>query len=250
MPMFIYFGRVSINHFVVANKGMDKSKSKLINGIIILSVIHLISIWGIKSEAAMDFYFPYIAVDILLCFGFLVYYQQHWNMNGVLFLFFTFCAGFIIQAIGVNTVYIEKKVFFGGYPFGPFVYGSALGPKLWNTPLLIGINWLILIYCIGILLKNLSYSKVQKSLLGASMLVLYDIVLEPMAKRNEMWFWLTKKDPLSHYNPVPLQNYAGWFLFSFLMLIYFYNAKAKIRNPIAPAVFIIMFFFLVALHIF
>ena len=82
------------------------------------------------------------------------------------------------------------------------------------------------------------------------MLVLYDIVLEPIAKKNDLWFWLTKKDPLAIYNPVPLQNYACWFLFSFLMLLYFNNAKAKLRNPIAPAVFLIMFFFLVAMHMF
>ena len=79
---------------------------------------------------------------------------------------------------------------------------------------------------------------------------IYDIVLEPMAKKYEMWFWLTKKDPLSQYNPVPLQNYAAWFLFAFLLLMYFNNAKAKLRNPLAIAVFLIMFFFLVALHIF
>jgi len=229
---------------------MDKAKNKLFNSIVILSIIHIISIWGLKSEAAMDFYFPYIAVDLVLCLVFLLYYQLHWNINALLFIFITFCLGFLIQAIGVKTVYNINNVFYGGYPFGPFVYGAALQPKVWNTPLLIGVNWLILIYCVGLLLKNLTYTKVQKSLLGAFMLVLYDIVLEPIAKKHEMWYWLTKKDPLSKYNPVPLQNYAAWFLFAFLMLLYFYNAKAKLRNPIAPAVFLIMFFFLVALHIF
>lgn len=229
---------------------MEKSKNKLLNSIILFASLHLVAVWGLKSEAAMDFYFPYMAVEIIVSMGFLFYYQEHWNLNAILFIFFTACAGFLIQVLGINTVYKVGNVYYGGYPFGAFVYGSALGPKLWNTPLLIGINWLVLIYCIGILLKNLAYTKVQKSLLGAAMLVLYDIVLEPMAKKYELWFWATRKDPLSMYNPVPLQNYASWFIFSFLMLLYFNNAKAKLRNPIAPAVFIIMFLFLVALHIF
>ena len=229
---------------------MDKSRNKVLNGILILSFLHVVSLWGLKSEAAMDFYFPYIAVDILCCFGFLLYYQQHWNVNAVFFIFFTYCAGFIISAIGVNTVYSVNNVFYGGYPFGPFVFQGTLGPKLFNTPLMIGVNWLILIYCIGILLKDMKFSKIQKALLGAFMLLLYDITLEPLAKKYQLWWWLTKKDPLSLYNPVPLQNYASWFLFSFLMLLYFNNAKAKLRNPIAPAVFLIMFFFLVGLYLF
>ncbi len=220
---------------------MDKEKENVRTGIIILSVLHIIAVWGLKSEAAMDFYFPYVAVNYLICLGFIMYYQKHWNMNAIFFLFVCTFAGFLIQVLGVKT----------SYPFGPFTYiRSELGPQLFNTPYLIGIHWLLLIYCIGILLKNLAYSKVQKAMLGAFMIVLYDIVLEPIAKKNGLWYWLTKKDPLSNYNPVPLQNYASWFLFAFLMLLYFNNAKAKLRNPIAPAVFIIMFFFIVAMHIF
>ncbi len=228
---------------------MEKSKGRLINGIVILVALHVIALWGLKSELTMDFFFPYIAVQLISCFVFLIYFQEHWNVNAVLFLFFTFCAGFTIQAIGVNTVSSINNIFYGGYPFGPFEYGVALGPKIFNTPVLIGLNWLILIYSMGILLKNLPYSKVQKSLLGSLMLLLYDIVLEAMAKRNEMWYWRTKLDPSSNINPIPLQNYASWFLISFLLLLYFYNAKAKLRNPIAPAVFIIMFFFIVAIQI-
>ena len=220
---------------------MDKEKENLKNGIIILAVLHIVAVWGLRSEAAMDFYFPYIPASYLVCLGFLLYYQKHWNLNAILFLILSFSAGFFIEVIAVHLK----------YPFGPFTYiNTTLGPKLFDTPLMIGIHWMLLIYCIGILLKNLAYTKVQKSLLGAFMLVLYDIVLEPIAKKNSFWFWLTKKDPLSAYNPVPLQNYWSWFGFSFLMLLYFYNAKGKLRNPIAPAVFIIMFFFLVALHIY
>ena len=220
---------------------MEKEKGNLTNGIILLAVLHIIAVWGLKSETAMDFYFPYIPVLYLINFAFLLYYQKHWNLKAILFYAATFAAGFIVQSFAVNFK----------YPFGPFTYiHSCLGPQMLNTPFMIGVHWMLLIYCIGILLKNLNYSKVQKSLLGAFMLVLYDIVLEPIAKKNSLWYWLTKKDPLSNYNPVPLQNYLCWFVFGFLMLLYFNNAKAKLRNPIAPAVFIIMFFFLVAMHIY
>lgn len=219
---------------------MDKSKDNLTKGIIYLGALHIIGLWLLKSDVVIDFFYPAFPINFILCSLFLFYYQTHWNINAILFLFISFSAGFLIQVFGVNT----------GYFFGPFIYQGGLGPELWNTPIMIGVHWMLLIYCIGILLKNLNYTKVQKASLGAFMLVLYDIVLEPIARKNLLWDWLTKKDPLSSYRPIPLQNYACWFLFSFLMLLYFNNAKAKLRNPIAPAVFIIMFFFLVAMHIF
>ncbi len=219
---------------------MDRLKENLLKGILYLSGIHLVGIWLLKSDMVMDITYPAFPINLILCAAFLFYYQVHWNINAILFIFLSFLVGFLIQVFGVNT----------GYFFGPFEYKGGLGPELWNTPIVIGIHWMLLLYCIGVLLKNLNYTKVQKSLIGAFMLVLYDIVLEPIAKKNDLWFWLTKKDPLAIYNPIPLQNYACWFLFSFLMLLYFNNAKAKLRNPIAPAVFLIMFFFLVAMHMF
>jgi uncharacterized membrane protein len=56
-----------------------------------------------------------------------------------------FVASFLVEAAGVNT----------GKIFGYYSYGSALGPKLWNTPLIIGLNWFVLIYCTNVISRQL-----------------------------------------------------------------------------------------------
>jgi putative membrane protein len=43
-------------------------------------------------------------------------------------------AGFFIEAIGVNT----------GLIFGNYVYKTTLGWKFLETPLIIGVNWILL----------------------------------------------------------------------------------------------------------
>ncbi|MFW5803961.1 MAG: carotenoid biosynthesis protein [bacterium] len=49
--------------------------------------------------------------------------------------------GFLVEVLGVQT----------GIIFGSYQYGETLGPKLFQVPLIIGINWLMLVYCIFII---------------------------------------------------------------------------------------------------
>lgn len=52
---------------------------------------------------------------------------------------------YLIEAVGVNT----------GRIFGAYTYGKALGPALWNTPVIIGLNWFLLIYCTNVISRQL-----------------------------------------------------------------------------------------------
>jgi len=52
---------------------------------------------------------------------------------------------FLIEAAGVNT----------GKIFGVYAYGNTLGPKLLNTPVIIGLNWFLLIYCTNVISRQL-----------------------------------------------------------------------------------------------
>ncbi|MFN2335752.1 MAG: carotenoid biosynthesis protein, partial [Bacteroidales bacterium] len=52
---------------------------------------------------------------------------------------------FLIEAVGVNT----------GRIFGTYTYGKALGPALWNTPVIIGLNWFLLIYCTNVISRQI-----------------------------------------------------------------------------------------------
>ncbi|MDZ7635724.1 MAG: carotenoid biosynthesis protein [Bacteroidales bacterium] len=60
-------------------------------------------------------------------------------------------ASFLIEAYGVNT----------GKIFGHYTYGKALGPALLNTPLIIGLNWFLLIYCTNVISRQIWDSMAQ-----------------------------------------------------------------------------------------
>ena len=119
---------------------------------------------------------------------------------------------FLIEAAGVNT----------GRIFGEYTYGKALGPALLNTPVIIGLNWFLLIYCTNVISRQIWDSLPRKLsersgsplktafiiIMGSLLMVLYDLFLEPAATRLDMWSW--------EGGIIPLRNYLGWFVFSSL----------------------------------
>jgi putative membrane protein len=81
-----------------------------------------------------------------LLFAALFLFYGRWPSRRVLFTgLAVFAASFLVEAVGVNT----------GMIFGSYSYGSALGPKLWNTPVIIGLNWFVLIYCTNVISRQL-----------------------------------------------------------------------------------------------
>lgn len=123
---------------------------------------------------------------------------------------FIVVASFLIEAIGTNT----------GKIFGVYIYGRTLGPALLNTPVIIGLNWFLLIYCTNVISRQLwdrltdggegRNRGILKSLFvitaGSMLMVAYDLFLEPAAMRLDMWSW--------ECGVIPVRNYVGWFFFS------------------------------------
>lgn len=139
-------------------------------------------------------------------------------------------AGFLVEVIGVNTQLL----------FGFYKYGSSLGLKLWNTPLAIGINWLILTYCITALLRPIR-DNWYFPLAGAAIMVIFDWIMEPVAIATDMWGWA--------FNTIPLKNYIDWFLVSALFFAVIRLFKVQIRNNIASILFLMQLVFFLALNI-
>ena len=115
---------------------------------------------------------------------------NHQNGTKIQWVIFAFIAifGFFVEVVGVNT----------GYIFGDYVYQSTLGWKLFNTPLIIGINWLILSYSVVYTFSRFIKQKIIIAFLGACVLLLLDILIEPVAMNYGFWTW--------DNNMVPLKN--------------------------------------------
>ena len=115
--------------------------------------------------------------------------------------------GYVIETTGVVT----------GFPYGPFYYGDALGPKVAGlVPYLLPLSWVPLVLgAVGATTptvpedEDASRRRVLWVLYAAVLLTLVDGVLDPGAASLGFWVW-PEGGP---YYGVPVSNYLGW-LFS------------------------------------
>lgn len=168
---------------------------------------------------------------ILSIIGLFVYHRSIKPKQDILIFAFIFFLGFIIEAIGVNT----------GRIFGNYQYGDALGLKLFNTPLFIGLNWLFLTYT-GVSISEKLSGKISVQLLIApTIMLVYDLVLEQLASKMDMWSWPNAS--------IPMENYIAWWLIGFVFGCIFKLFKIDTRNPIALVLFLCQFLFFTVLFI-
>jgi putative membrane protein len=207
-----------------AKCGMKK-KEYILSFFVIL--FHLVGFLG--------FFFGYkelftslIPFHLLLMLLLLVWSYESFNSRFALLIY---CLGFGIEFLGVHT----------GVIFGSYQYGDALGFKLAHIPLLIGVNWVLLIFAAGSAIQYVPIkSDVLKSILAAALLVVLDIFIEPVAIRFNYWHWASAT--------VPLQNYVAWFVFSFGCFWLFFNQKKSTKNSVAVTLLLAQFLFFMALN--
>lgn len=198
---------------------------------ITLVVIHLAGIIGINT-AYKDLFLTLTPINLLISAFLLFLNHRDYNKSFYIFCIVIFSIGYLVEVIGVST----------GIIFGNYSYGKTLGFKLLDVPVIIGINWLILVYCIGVIFNKLNLPILLKSLIGASLLVVLDFFIEKVAIKYDFWSW-------SQTN-VPLQNYIAWFILSFILLLIFNLFRFKTENRMAQSLFIIQLVFFVTLAFF
>jgi putative membrane protein len=98
-----------------------------------------------------------------------------------------------------------------------------------------------MVFCIGVVLEKTGWNKLFKALVGASIMTASDYIIEPVAIAYNFWTWET--------TTIPLQNYAAWFLFSFLFLLIFYKFKIDKTNKVAPWLLATQIIFFLSLNL-
>lgn len=129
-----------------------------------------------------------------------------------------FVITFVIEAVGVHT----------GSIFGRYVYSNALGPRFASVPLIIGFNWVVVIFCSIRLGQYITRNKLASGLAASLFAVAYDGVLEPVAIRLGYWTWQTGR--------VPVQNYLVWWMLSVVCILLYHVCKVQGKGPV-PAIY-------------
>lgn len=159
-------------------------------------------------------------------------HHEKWNTKTIAVLGGIFIISLFIEIIGVAT----------GKLFGAYQYGEGLGFKIADVPIIIGLNWIFLAYASnGILSKYTSNNSII--IIGAaSLMVVYDIVLEKAAPLMDMWMF-------SENHP-PINNYAMWFLLALIFNALLQVFKVATINTPARWLFFsqLVFFVVIVSH--
>jgi putative membrane protein len=160
-----------------------------------------------------------------------VFHSGKWDLKTVMVFLFIFLSGFFIEVAGVTT----------GLIFGNYTYGNTLGLQIFDTPLIIGMNWLLLSYVSHTALSNYKTNVFVKVITAAFLMVIYDLVLEQVAPALDMWQW--------ENSGVPLQNYFSWFIISIVFQSLLNVTGINTSNRFAAFIFIVQFLFFLAITI-
>lgn len=193
----------------------------------LLIVVYLVGIIAVIAGMA-DSLMQLTPYNLLFATAILLYNAVQINRTYLFWFALIAVAGYLLELAGITT----------GMIFGTYTYGSGLGFKLAEVPLIIGINWSVLVFSTAAILAKTAWSLPLKSAAAASMMVLYDVLLEPVAIRFDFWSWAG--------GPVPLQNYIAWWIIAFFMLLGMQGYVKKVSNKIAAPILIVQsVFFLI-----
>jgi putative membrane protein len=115
-----------------------------------------------------------------------------------------------------------------GYPFGAYSYTAFLNPKiLGHVPYLIPPSWYAVSVLSWELAGRMSGRTVQRVLIGALFMVLWDVALDPaMGAGFPVWRWETE----GFFYGMPALNWIGWFITA-LVIMGGYEAITRGRPP-------------------
>ena len=198
--------------------------------IISLLVVHFFGALGLSYPDTRPYFELATPFNLLLISLLLLFFHQDWNYTFVVFAVLCAVLGFLVEVAGVHT----------GVIFGDYAYGPTLGFKLWDVPLLIGLNWLVLIYCTGMITYRATPYWVVNAVLGSTLMIVLDIFIEPVAVALDFWQWSN--------DIIPLQNFIGWFVTAFVLQSLYHLLPFKKGNQIARSVFYVQLAFFITLQ--
>ena len=198
-------------------------KNKILIGIIIL--FHLVGSVGLAIPSTKAYFLSLSSYNLLLSFLVVLIAPGLKRLRFYLFVLFVFLIGYGVEWIGVHTHYL----------FGIYSYGKNLGFKLSGIPLIIGINWVVLILVThSISLKFLNH-RIFTPVLAAIFMVGLDFLIEPVAIKSDYWSW--------YGNHIPVFNYVCWFFISLIIHFIYRKIGLTEQNTVYNCIYIVLVVF-------
>ena len=208
------------------------SKRELIVAVL-LGVFFLVGFIGHSLPATLPWMLSLTPYTLLAC-GLIAFFPVFLERKpGVLlWALLVYVITFILEALGTAT----------GKIFGPYTYGQTLGPMLFDVPVVIAFNWLMIILCALSLAQMIFRRRLLVAVAAAALAAGFDYLLEPTAIRLDYWTWQAAG--------IPLQNYLAWFLIALAAALVYGYLKFSVKTRLPLVYFLIQLVWFAALRIF
>lgn len=201
-------------------------------GVVVLSILYIVGLIGMLSPY-QNIILPLSALNLFITAFMMLWYEENRSKGLLFFTVIAWLTGFFIEVAGVHT----------GKIFGVYHYGDSLGIKFLDVPLVIGVNWFILVFASAQWVKFLGITnRLVASALGAALMVALDIVIEPVAMKLDFWQW--------DGDSIPLQNYIGWYVTAFFLQYVYFRLHSKGLSAFSWFVMIVQVLFFAVLRLF
>jgi putative membrane protein len=176
--------------------------------IFIIWLFHLSAIVGI-SMGFQEWFIPKTPLNLLIIAVLLVINFPITNKLTLTISVVFIVVSFFVEWVGVHF----------GFLFGSYRYGENLGIKFFGVPPLIGINWMVLIFCTAAIANKIAKQTFLKVVAGATLMVFIDFFIETSAPPFDFWIW--------ELEAAPLRNYVSWFFVSLILHAVYHRFKIK-----------------------
>ncbi len=199
--------------------------------VLLLAFFYAVGILGHSLQNFLPLMKDLTPYTLLVTSAFVVYMtKDDWNKKVIIWALATFIFTYSLEVAGVAT----------GVIFGRYSYGDTLGLKLLDVPLIIGINWVIIIYAVVSILTKATDNLFAFIFLTGAAVVAFDFVMEPVAIHLNYWRWEGDK--------VPFQNYLAWFLVAVISATGYFFLKQRPEKELPIWYVLIQFLFFVFLN--
>lgn len=191
----------------------------LIFSIGLVWLFHISAAVGICLGHA-DWFLSKTPLNLSLAFFLLLLNYPVSSLKKWFIIILSFFFGILAEWLGVHY----------GLIFGHYIYGENLGPKISGVPLLIGVNWAVLILITGELTNRLLRKKWFRIISGGLLMVFIDFFMEKSAPVFDFWEF--------DGGQAPFQNYVGWFFLSILLHWAYQSLKIEGNTRFSAHLFI------------
>jgi len=171
-------------------------------GIFLIYLFHVSAIIG-ALLGYKEWFIPKTPLNLSIIMVLMIWLFAIDSKRKVIASLIFFLTGIFVEWLGVNFSLL----------FGAYQYGNNLGTKVGGVPILIGVNWAILVLISGQIANKIHVSRWFKILIGASLMVILDFFMEVPAPHFDFWMF--------EGGIAPLRNYIAWFAIAALLhLVY------------------------------